>query len=260
MSLLFSQQKFPMLVASISDSNPQDVICTIRNAILDGADGFMLHLEKMKQEHLNEEDLRKIIDHTCDKPIYTMNYRLKDSADNDQQLIDAQLTAIKAGATMIDMMGDMFDRSPLELTRNPKAIEQQKQIIAQVHEMGAEVLMSSHTYVYMTTEEVLAHATELENRGADFVKIAMSVNSQEEMVESLKTTAVVSKALGVPFLHICMGPHGKLHRAIGPLFGSCFALCVQSYTSAGHKDKVLLRAEKCVLDNIDSGLNRSAYR
>lgn len=58
--------------------------------------------------------------------------------------------------------------------------------------------MSSHTRVYMTTEEVLAHAQELASRGVDFVKIAMSVNSEEEMIDSIKTTSVVSKALKVP--------------------------------------------------------------
>ncbi|MDF2725229.1 MAG: type 3-dehydroquinate dehydratase [Paenibacillus sp.] len=257
MSLLFSEQKFPMLVTSISDSNPDDVICTIRNAMLDGTHGYMIHLEKMAPEHVNPETLRRVFSYTCDKPIYTMNYRGKHSQKSDQQLIDEQIMAVKAGANMIDMMGDMFDRAPLELTRNPEAIEKQKQVIAQVHELGGEVLMSSHTWVYMTTDEVLAHAKELEARGADFIKIAMSVNSEEEMIDSIKTTSVVSKALSVPFLHICMGFHGKLHRAIGPLVGSCFALCVQKYTPAGHKEKVLLRAEKSVFDNIDCGVNRN---
>ncbi len=258
MSLLFSKQKFPMLITSLSDNNPIDTICTIRNAILDGTDGFMIHLEKMSPEFLNKEDLQRIFDYTCDKPIFTMNYRSNISSQkSDEQVIDEQIIAVKAGATMIDMMGDMFDKSLLELTFNAAAIEKQKQVIAEVHELGGEVLMSSHTWKYMSTEEVLAHTKELESRGADFIKIAMSVNSEEEMIDSIKTTSVVSKALKVPFLHICMGSHGKLHRAIGPTVGSCFALCVQQYTPAGHKEKVLLRAEKSVLDNIDYHINRN---
>lgn len=256
MSRLFSKQSFPMLVTSISDSTPDEAICTIRNAMLDGTNGFMIHLENLAPEYMNENDLRRIFSYACDMPIYTMNYRSNHSQKSDEQLMDEQIMAVKAGADMIDMMGDMFDRSPLELTLNPSAIEKQKQIIAQVHELGGEVLMSSHTWVYMTTEEVLAHAKELESRGADFVKIAMRVHSEEEMMDSLKTTWVVSQALNVPFLHICMGFHGKLHRAIGPLLGSCFALCVQTYTPSGHKEKVLLRAEKNVLDHIDYRLNR----
>ena len=64
---------------------------------------------------------------------------------------------------------------------------------------------------------------------------------------------------GQPFLHICMGQYGKLHRAIGPLLGSCFALCVQHYTEAGHKEKPLLRAERMALDNIDCKPARNIY-
>jgi hypothetical protein len=218
----------------------------------------MIHLEKLAPEYMTPDHLQRIFNYSCDLPMYTMNYRGSHSQHkDDQQLIDEQIMAVKAGANMIDMMGDMFDKSPMELTRNPEAIEKQKRVIAEVHALGGEVLMSSHTWVYMTAEEVLAHAQELESRGADFIKIAMRVNSEEEMVDAVKTTSVVSKALRVPFLHICMGFHGKLHRAVGPMFGSCFALCVQRYTPAGHKEKVLLSAEKLVFDNIDYRLNRN---
>jgi 3-dehydroquinate dehydratase type I len=258
MSLLFSKQKLPMLVTSLSDNNPDDTICTMRNAILDGTDGFMLHLEKLLPEYMTEEHLQRIFNYSCDLPMFTLNYRSGHSKHKtDQQLVDELLMSVRAGANMIDMMGDMFDKSPLELTSNAEAIEKQRQVIAEVHELGGEVLMSSHTFVYMTSEELLAHTQELESRGADFIKIAMSVNSHEEMLDSIKTTSVVSKALKVPFLHICMGFHGKLHRAIGPLVGSCIALCVQKYTPAGHKEKVLLRAEKAVFDNIDYRINRN---
>jgi hypothetical protein len=85
----------------------------------------------------------------------------------------------------------------------------------------------------------------------------MCVYSEEEALDAIKTTSVVCKALKVPFLHICMGQYGKLHRAIGPKLGSCFALCVQQYTEPGMKDKPLLRAEKAVLDNIDYSLARN---
>lgn len=257
MSLLFSKQKLPILVTSLSDNNMDDTICTIRNAILDGTDAFMIHLEKMAPEFINENNLRHIFNYTCDMPIYTMNYRI-DKAKTDEQRMEEQIMAVRAGANMIDMMGDMFDRAPRELTYNPEAIEKQKQVIAKVHELGSEVLMSSHTSVYMTAEEVLAHAQELEARGADFVKVVTRVHTEEEMVDSLKTTSVVSKALKVPFLHICQGFHGKLHRAIGPMLGSCFALCVQKYTPAGLKEKVLLRAQKNVFDNIDYHVNRNS--
>ena len=259
MKPLFSQQKLPMLLTSLTDPTPAKTICTMRNAIFDGTDGFLLHMEVLKQEHLCETDLKTIFNYACDKPVYTMNYRRANSGKTDEQLIAEQLMAVRAGASMIDMMGDMFDPSPMELAQDSRAIARQQEVIEEVHALGGEVLMSSHTWVFMTAEETLAHTQALEARGADFIKIAMCVHSEAEMLEALRITAVVENELRVPFLHICMGQHGKLHRAISPMLGSCFALCVQSYTETGHKEKPLLRAEKTVLDNIDWMPARNPY-
>jgi len=256
---LFSQQKLPILVTSMTDPTPTKTICTMRNAIFDGTDAFMLHMEVMKQEHICENDMRRICDYAGDKPLYTMNYRRADRGKTDEELIAEQLMAVRAGASMIDMMGDMFDPSPMELAQDGRAIARQQEVIEEVHSLGGEVLMSSHIWVFRNAEETLEHTKALEARGADFVKIAMCVHSEAEMVESLRTTVLVKNELKIPFLHICMGQHGKLHRAIGPTLGSCFALCVQSYTETGHKEKPLLRAEKAVLDNIDWMHARNPY-
>ena len=61
----------------------------------------------------------------------------------------------------------------------------------------------------------------------------------------------IVKALGIPFLMINMGDHGKAHRVIGPVFGSCMLLCVQQYTPNGHKEKPLLRACRDIYNNFD---------
>lgn len=253
---LFSDKKLPYTVTSLSDPTADKTICTICNAIYDGTDAFMIHLEKLEDKYVNPEDLARIFEYTCDKPIYTMNYRTKNNK-TDEQLITEQIMAVEAGASMIDMMGDMFAPSPLELTHDSEAIRKQQDVIEKIHTLGGEVLLSSHTWVYMTTDELLAHTLELEKRGADFVKIAMTVNSEEEGIDVLKSTWIVKNQLHIPFLHICMGQYGKLHRAIGPMLGSCFALCVQQYTEAGHKEKPLLRAQKAVFDNICCKPHRS---
>lgn len=255
---LFSQQKLPLLVASLTDPTPTKAICTMRNAIFDGAEAFMVHLEAMKQEHLCEDDLKTIFNYAGDKPVFTMNYRRLDGK-TDEQLVEEQLVAVRAGASMIDMMGDMFDHSPRELSQDGRAIDRQQQVIEEVHALGGEVLMSSHVWEYMNIEETLSHAKALEARGADFVKIAMCVHNEAQMLESLNATVLVKNELKAPFLHICMGQWGKLLRAVSPMFGSCFALCVQSYTEAGHKEKPLLRAEKAVLDNVDWMRARNPY-
>jgi 3-dehydroquinate dehydratase len=246
----FSRLKFPAIITSLSDSTANDTICTINNALYDGTDAFMIHLQKLNEEEINEDSLINIFSHLHGRPIYTMNYRRDNSQKSDDERIAQQLLAIRCGAQMIDMMGDMFCPTKMQLTTDNEAISKQQRIIEQVHSMDAEVLLSSHTWVYMTTEELYNHTKALEKRGPDFIKIAMTVNSKEEMLDAMKSTYLISRELSVPFLHICMGPHGRLHRTIGPLLGSCFALSVQKYTVNGLKDKTLLRAQKAVFDNI----------
>jgi 3-dehydroquinate dehydratase len=62
--------------------------------------------------------------------------------------------------------------------------------------------------------------------------------------------------LKTPFLHLCMGRYGKLHRVLTPMFGSVMTLCTQEYRAHSLCDQPLLRATKAVYDNIDFGVNR----
>ena len=67
---LFSRQRLPILVTSLTDPTPTKTICTMRNAIFDGTDAFMLHMEALKQEHICENDLMMICNYAGDKPLY----------------------------------------------------------------------------------------------------------------------------------------------------------------------------------------------
>ena len=49
-----------ILTCSLRELNVEDNINTIRNAIYDGAEAFMLHLEKLEECYHNKEDLRKL--------------------------------------------------------------------------------------------------------------------------------------------------------------------------------------------------------
>lgn len=245
-------RKRPMLTCVISDETPDACIATIRNAIYEGADAFMLDMCKLGLQYHNFEDLHRIFDYCEDRPVIVMHYRspLREHL-TDQDLVDSLLTAIRAGASMCDIMGDMFNRSPLELSKDPESFEKQCRVVEQVHALGGEVLMSSHTWVPMTVAEITEHAKALQSRGADMVKIAQIANTEEEAMEAFLSTARLKHELDVPYLHVCMGQYGKAHRQISPIFGSSMALCIQQYTERSHKDQALLRATKLVLDNLD---------
>jgi 3-dehydroquinate dehydratase len=247
----------PLLVSVICDRRPDECIASIRNSIFDGADGFLLQLETLDPANLNVPDLRRILDYACDKPVLTTNYRHGKLTDED--LVEQALTGLEAGVTMLDIPGDTYDPSPMQLSQQPEAVDHQKRLVDRVHSLGGEVLMSSHTWVAMTCEHAVEHAQALAARGADMVKIAMAAHSEDDALEAIKTTALLKRELTVPYLYVCMGQYGKLQRAIGPMLGSAMALCVPTYVAYSHREQPLLRATKAVLDNLDWAIARNEF-
>ena len=111
--------------------------------------------------------------------------------------------------------------------------------------------MSSHTWQYLTPEQILDITKAHEARGADITKIVTCANTEEELLSNFEAMRRMKKELNIPFLFLANGAHCKLQRIVGAYFGSCMVLCVQRYTPAGHKDKPLLRATRAVYDNLD---------
>ena len=248
----------PKIASMIMEPTVPDAIARIRNSIYDGADLIALHLEFLDLAHHNYKDLKRIFAYAGSKPVYTMNYRNAGRPGlSDDDLVGAQLIAAEAGASMVDIMGDIFDRSPLQLTHDPAAIEKQKRMVDQFHQRDCEVMFSSHTWTFMTAEQTLEHCEELISRGADMVKIAMCAFTDEQMDEVYRTTLMMRRELKVPFLHVAMGQYGKRHRILAPMLGSCMALCMQSYNQVCNKEQPILRAARAVFDNVDWGIARN---
>jgi hypothetical protein len=78
--------------------------------------------------------------------------------------------------------------------------------------------------------------------------------NEDDLLETIKTTALMRRELEFPYLHVCMGQHGKIHRIISGMLGSCMLLCVERYTDLSHRDQPLLRATRDVLNNFDWGI------
>jgi 3-dehydroquinate dehydratase len=243
----------PLLAAMVYEPTPMTAKATMRNAIYDGADAFCIDLNVLGAEFHTEEHLKSIFAVAEDKPIYSYFYRrtLPEGSD-DEPLAEMCRRSIKCGSTLCDLMGDMFEKgAPNQLAMAPEAVEKQKRLIDEIHEMGGEVLMSTHIFRFFSLEETLKQAKEMEARGADVVKIVVTANSREEEEEVFRTTMALRNEIKKPFLHLCMGRYGKVHRALTPVFGSCMTLCVQYYNKHSVFDQPLLRATRAVYDNID---------
>ena len=146
----------------------------------------------------------------------------------------------ECGATLCDMMGDYFDRQPDELAVHPSAIEKLQALIAQLHQRGAKVLMSSHIFRFTPAERVLEIALEQQRRGADICKIVAGASDVAEELENLRIITLLKESLKIPFLFLSTGQCGLLRRVGGKL-GCCMYLCVYERDSLASPAQPLLR-------------------
>jgi len=252
----FLNKPYPVITGIFSGETPAELIAEARHAEFEGARGVAIDLANLKPEHRNRDDLKSVID-SVHLPFLFFFYRndiWADSSDDARQ--EVLLTAADAGAAMIDVMGDLYDPSPMELARNPEAIDKQKALIDKIHAKGAGVVISSHMdTTFRTTEQVVEHMRELESRGPDVVKIVTGVNSPEELTEAIRTTMTLKRELNVPFIHLCNGTFSRPHRFLGPSLGVSICFAVPRYEPRYMMPQPTVRAMKAVQDNLHWNIN-----
>ena len=116
--------------------------------------------------------------------------------------------------------------------------------------MGAEVLLSCHPGIHMSTEQVVDLALFLEKRNPDIIKIVTVANSDDEMLESIKTMLTLKKEIKTPISYHAAGVKGRLTRIINPALGGQIAFCVDRFNESSTMDQLDLRTSKVILDNI----------
>ena len=186
------------------------------------------------------------------RPFYITNYRYGYNAGlSDEECMNGLLEGLRMGGTLGDIMGDTFDKCSNELTKNPTAVDRQKRLIAEIHSMGKEVLMSSHLYRFAEAEEILEIAYEQQKRGADIAKIVTSADCEEEEAENIRITSLLKKELNIPFLFLSGGSHCKIHRLVSPMLGSCMSLCVWQYDELATKIQPPLHFVRYITDHMN---------
>jgi len=246
----FLNHERPLLCAMLQYKTVDETIGAIRNGIANGAEAFGLQVECLGTEHQDIESFKRLVAEMKDKPCYVTNYRKGSNKDkSDEELAEEMLVLAENGATLCDVMGDMFLRTPGELTMDETAIKKQMEYIDKLHQKGAEVLMSSHVLKYEPAERVLEIAMEQKRRGADIIKIVTGAENMEQQLENLKTTDLLKKELGAPFLFLS-GGECSIHRRLGMKLGCCMALCVYEHYYGSTATQPLLKIAKQVRDDM----------
>ena len=241
-----------MITGIMGGDTPDSLIAQIRTADYEGADGICIDLAFLKPEFRNADTFRSVISSAPHMPFMFYVYRgdrfSQYKTDESRQVV--LLDAVKAGAHIVDVMGDLYDPSPRECTHSPEAIKKQMELIDRIHEAGAQVVMSSHTGEFMTGDEVLAQLQEFDRRGADVLKLVQSVNSDDELSEAIRTTIRLRRELKKPFIHLCGGSHSRLHRFLGPELGVSITFAIARYDERWPMFQPTIRAMKTVFDNM----------
>ena len=243
----FLEYQKPLLCCMIPENTPERAIETIMNAHYDGADAFGFQLEGWSPEHLNEETMKNVFKYCMGKPIYVTSYRHHSNAGKtDDECAEVLFTAIRAGATLVDVMADYYDPQPYEITYNEEAVAKQKLLIEKLHSMGAEVLMSSHTHTHIDEDGLVKYAKAQRERGADICKIVNYGYTEEQADTNFRAVLRIKREVGGKFLFLANGDYCYPLRQIGPSLGVCMWLCVQRTS----REQPLLRAMKQVRDNL----------
>lgn len=242
----------PILTTILQCRCPEVAKYRIAKALEEGAEAFGLQTESLLPEYWNEETIKELFAAMQGKPVYVTRYRPDKTSDaEDERLGEDILKLADWGATLCDVMGDLYCKHPDELTDDPVAVAKQEELIRKLHEKGAEVLISSHFYRYAPAERVLEVGLEQQRRGADVVKIVTKADSDEELLECIRAILLLKANLKVPFLFLASGSHGGLTRRVGTNLGSCMYLCVYEHDEYSTKAQPLLRKVKAIRDNME---------
>ena len=230
---------------------PHDIIEAVtgaRNAEDAGADAIALEMKFLPLELRSVENLKKIIK-SVQLPFMFVCYR-NDTflGGDDRARQEYLLNAVEAGAEVVDVMGDLFDPSPRELASDPEAIAAQKELICRIHQMGAKVIMSSHMQESLKAEEVLAHLQEQSSRGADILKIVTRIDTEEQLLEAMRTLLLLRHHLDKPYVFLANGDYGRFLRYIGGKLGVAIEFSVNGYIGEWGVQPTI-RSFRKVLDN-----------
>lgn len=249
MKATFLEYNKPLLTAMVQERTPDAAIDTIMHSHYEGADAFGIQLECLEKQFRTFADLKRIFDACMGKPIYITSYRSPDM--NDDECMELLLLGCKAGATLCDVMGDTFDPQPHEMTFHEHAIQKQKSVIKQIHDLGGEVLMSTHTHAFLSEETIIQYALAQKERGADIVKIVHFADTMEQLETNINLLFRLKRELqDTKFLFLANGKCCIPLRQLGPSFGVCMYLCVPQYKPGYSKEQPLLRSMKIARDNL----------
>ncbi len=263
-----SKLEAPALAGVIREGNVRAAIAEIKNCYYDGASMIDLHMSCL--DNTDEGTLKWIIS-SSRLPVLALNYNAKcdwsPRGFSEAERAELFLRAVDCGAAGIDMQGYTFDANskngfcgedkysftkgnPKEVVTDATVISKQCELIERVHAKGAEVLLSCHPGIHMSTEQVVELALFLEKRTPDIIKLVTIADTEEHLYESFATMKVLKKELKTKVTYHVGGAYGSLSRIINPILGGHMIFCVDGYNENSTMEQIDLKTTKQIIDGI----------
>lgn len=240
-----------VLTAMVQAKTPDRIKYLMDKCREEGAEAFGMQFEQLLPEYRNEKVYRELFSYAADLPVYYTNYRhTSNEGKSDEILADELIKFAECGGSFADVMGDYFDRTPGEFTKDPEAVAKQKALIEKIHEKGSRIIMSSHVLKFISAENVLEIALGHQERGADVCKIVVGAENMAQQMENLRIVTLLKEKLSIPFLFLSSGECHILRR-IGGELGCCMYLCVHEHDEIATPTQPLLRKVKAIRDNME---------
>lgn len=257
----------PFIVNVVTDRSVAAAIATMRLAALEGAHAHEVNLPLLGPMERGifatlAGAVRQPVYASCRRAAFLTVYGVDPTtlpSWQDGERMTQLLEAVRGGACAIDIELDTFAPNPApplgtpaaarfatiadapaEFTDEPEAVERQRQLIHEVHALGAEVILSCHTGRVLPSDAIVAIARDARDRGADVVKIVTACLRRRDLYQVLEAIATIATTISIPFTVVGTGPAGRLSRAIGTRFGASYALGQLSLTPGGFHDQPLV--------------------
>lgn len=254
----------PVLAGVVKERNAAAAIAEAKNCLIHGAKMLDLHLSHL--EKTDVETLRTVIS-AMKLPVLALHYPMADSTITEEERIDSFRRAVEAGAAGIDIQGYSFHTpskagfcgedkysftkgNPKEVVTDESIIAKQCELIDWAHSKGAEVLLSCHTGIPMTCEQIVDLVQFMEKRNPDIIKIVTPASDEAQMLEALKTMITLKKEIKTPVSYHTSGAAGALTRVLNPVLGGHIVFCVDGYNEYSTMEQVDLETAKSIIDNI----------
>lgn len=255
----FLEYEKPLLTVMVQADNPDRIEELMNVSLPEGAEAFGMQFCKLKKKYRSRDIYKKLFELAGPLPVYVTNYRkFENAGKSDDELADELLELAECGATLCDVMGDYFSPCEGELTMNEEAVKKQMKLIDELHQKGAEVLISSHVLKFTPSKRVLEIALEHQRRGADICKIVTGAETMAQQIENLRIITLLKENLKIPFLFLA-GGESHLSRRLGGTLGNCMTLCVYEHDELSTKAQPLLSDMKKIRELL-GGKNESNTR